>query len=114
MTSIDEIKDGGEYVCSSTRRFVMENYGGTGDAFMNAGLSRAPSRNQSRMLRHPIDERIIKSSISDPDRDREVGGGGTYDKPGSGGDGRIIQIINFDNRDVKERVLLNLKNISSL
>ena len=109
LTSIDEIKDGGEYVCSSTRRFVMENYGGTGDAFMNAGLSRAPSQNQSRMLRHPIDERIIKSSISDPDRDREVGGGGTYDKPGSGGDGRIIQIINFDNRDVKERVLLNLK-----
>ena len=107
LTGIDEIEDGGEYVCSSSRRFVRENYGGTGDAFMNAGLSRAPSRNQSRMLRHPIDERKIKSSISDPDRDRDIGVG-SHDKPGSG-DGRIIRIINFDNRQVKERVLLNLK-----
>lgn len=109
LTSIDELEDGGEYVCSSTRRFVMENYGGTGDAFMNAGLSRAPSRNNSRMLRHPVDDRKIKSSISDPDRDRDIG---SQDKPGSG-DGRIIEIINFDNKNNKERVLLNLKTSQS-
>ena len=77
----------------------MENYGGTGDAFMNAGLSRAPSRNNSRMMRHPLDERKIKSSISDPDRDRDaIGSGANHEKPGSG-DGRIIQIINFDNKN---------------
>ena len=123
LTSIDEIEDGGGYVCSSTRKFIMENYGGTGDAFMNAGLSRAPSRNNSRMLRHPVDERKIstafsyerkiRSSISDPDRDRDnIGTGGNHDKPGSG-DGRIIQIINFDNQNIKERVLLNMKTSQS-
>ena len=102
VTSIDEIKDGGEYVCSSSRRFVAANYGATGDSFMLDGLS-GPSRSNSRMLKHHPEPRKITSSTSAPSTT-----GRDSDKPGSG-DGRIIRIINYDNKDMSERVLLNLK-----
>ena len=82
ITSIDEVMDGGEYVCSSSRRFVAANYGaagGHGDSFLM-------DRSNSRMsVRHgytpaaPDKTRNITSSTSAPS---DAGGPGN--KPGSG------------------------------
>ena len=43
ITSIDQVIDGGEYVCSSDRRFIPGNYGRTGSDFLVDGGASARS-----------------------------------------------------------------------
>ena len=86
ITSIDQVFDGGEYVCSATKKFVPGNYGRTGDAFLiDGGIS---ARN--RLRKQAVNKNILAG------------------KPNSA-DGKIIKIVSAEDYEMSERVLLNLR-----
>ena len=124
ITNLDQIMDGGTYICSSSKKLLPGNYGSFGDDFhVNNDPIPPPPRSPSPIRggvqtnlfsrKSTVNSAPISSdSISDflENRDREKSGNGIRagSKPSSG-DGKIIRIINADEQHIKERVLLNLK-----
>ena len=115
LTNIDQIMDGGVYICSSSKRFIPGNYGSFGDNFrVPESVERSPSpmgttnlfrsKKNSAPLSAGSDEYFFK----DNNKAFINGGARSGRKPGTG-DGKVIGIINADQQHIKERVLLNLK-----
>ena len=98
-----QIEDRGQYVCSEVKHFIPANYGRTGDAFLIDGVTQ---RAASRLSLRPT----FSSAPTAGGGSGGGGGGGSGSggKPGSG-DGKIIRIINANDRSRRERVLLNLR-----
>ena len=81
------------------KHFIPANYGRTGEAFLIDGVTQ---RAASRLSLRPT---FNSAPTTSPTRGGRGGSGG---KPGSG-DGKIIRIINANDRSRRERVLLNLR-----
>ena len=67
ITSLEQIKDGGVYVCSASRKFVPGNYGAFGDAFYaenyKESVARAHDRTDFPNARQPDTSRYTKPYI---------------------------------------------------
>ena len=121
ITSLDQIQDGGVYVCSASKRFQPGNYGVYGDGFAVEDSSPTPPKTVGHGL---IDRNTSKSGLFQKHRSAPQSASTDFDfgnravipnggfksggKPSSG-DGRVIRIINADQQNINERVLLNLK-----
>ena len=112
ITSLEQIQENGIYICSSSKKFVPGNYGGYGgmENFKEVSEFRSPSPPPragppTNIFRNKVPNSAAQSVSS------ESSGGGVRSggKPSSGGDGKIIRIINADQQEIRERVLLNLK-----
>ena len=85
------------------KHFIPANYGRTGDAFLIDGVTQ---RAASRLSLKPTFNAAPTAGAGGGGVGGGGGGGGG--KPGSG-DGKIIRIINANDRSRRERVLLNLR-----
>lgn len=97
MPYILKIEDRGTYVCSEVKIFIPANYGRNGEGFLIDGITQDAERRANPRF---------------TGFDSAAAGGGSggnpAGKPGSG-DGRVIRIINANERSLHERVLLNLR-----
>ena len=60
ITSIEQIEDGGAYVCSENRRFIAANYGKTGQAFNISGVTRCVTKAILQISDHQKSELFTK------------------------------------------------------
>ena len=109
ITSLEQIQENGIYICSTSKKFIPGSYGGYGG--MENFKEKAPSSPPPPRAGPPTNIFRNKVSSAAQSVSSESSGGGVRSggKPSSGGDGKIITIINADQQEIRERVLLNLK-----
>ena len=118
ITSLEQIQENGIYICSTSKKFIPGSYGGYGgmDNFKEntdfRSHQQAPSSPPPAPRAGPptnIFRNKVSSAAQSVSSESSGGGVRSGGKPSSGGDGKIITIINADQQEIRERVLLNLK-----